>query len=211
MRKSIPLLFGSLLLLLGACQSNQKKTELQSNETDQDRKKVTIGDVELGIRTNIETRTKEGGGYFDFQNDTMELSLKLVRVHTEYLSILGRNEFFACVDLATENGDVYDMDFFLEGTPGDMQVTRTDLHKLNGKPYYTWKQGKDKTWYTVPVKNASNDLLGVIEGNDHFDFTYEVQIPEITGPAQMWIPIPQSDSLSNYRDTYLSRHLASRR
>ena len=190
MSKSIPILTYSLLLLLTACQSNQEKTTLQSSNTD---KKVTKKDVEQGIRVNIETRTKEGRGYFNFQKDTLDLSLKLVRVHTEYLSILGPNRFFACVDLATENGDVYDVDFFLKGIPGNMQVTKTDVHKLNGKPYYTWKQAKDKTWYTVPVQNASHDLLGVVEGKDHFAFTYEVRLPEISGPAQMWIPIPSSD------------------
>ena len=26
--------------------------------------------------------------------------------------------------------------FFLEGNPGDMTVTETTVHKLNGKPYY---------------------------------------------------------------------------
>ena len=65
MYKSIPLLLGSLLLLLGSCQSRQEKTELQANETDQDSKKVTISDVERGIRANIETRTQEGSGFFN--------------------------------------------------------------------------------------------------------------------------------------------------
>ena len=106
MQKSIPLFIGSFLLLIAACQSNQEKTEVPSKSTDQDSKKVTINDVEKGIRANIKARTEEGGGYFNFQKDTVDLSLKLVRVHTEYLSVLGPNEFFACVDLATENGDV---------------------------------------------------------------------------------------------------------
>ena len=194
MHKSILPVIGSLLLLYAACQSNPEKSAIQPIETDKDTKKVTIKDVDKGIRANIEARTKEGGGYFDFKKDTLDLSLKLVRVHTEYLSVLGPNEFFACVDLATENGDVYDMDFFLKGNPGDMQVTKTDLHKLNGKPYYTWKKDKKKkTWFTVPVQNASNDLLGVVEGKDHFTFTYEVQLPEISGSAKMWVPIAQSD------------------
>ena len=193
MLKSIPLLLGSLLLLLAACQSKEEKTTDQPDKRDTGRKKVTIAQVERGIRSNIDMRIKEGGGYFNFQNDSVNLSLKLVRVHTEYLSVLGPDKFFACVDLATESGDVYDVDFFMQGTPDNMQVTQTDVHKLNGKPYYTWKKGKDKTWYTVPVKNASNDLLGVIEGSDLFTFTYEVQLPEFSGSANMWIPIAQSD------------------
>jgi transglutaminase-like putative cysteine protease len=189
MYKYLNIFFIPFVLLFTACQSGSDK-----EKTAQVVQKVTITDVEKGIRANIEKRVKEGDGYFNFQSDTLNLSLKLVRVHTEYLSILGSNSFFACVDLATENGDVYDVDFFLKGSPENMEVTRTELHKLNGKPYYTWKQAKDKTWYTVPLENASNDLLGVIEDKDYFTFTYAIQLPELSGPAQIWIPVAQSDN-----------------
>ena len=182
------------IAFLGGCQSTQEQAERSEDETIIVEEKVTIADVEQGIRANIEAKTKDGGGYFNFSNDTSDFSLKLVRVHTEYLSVLKSNEFFACVDLATEDGDVYDMDFFLEGTKDDMKVTRTTLHKLNGKPYYTWKQQEDKTWSTVPVKGASNALLGVIEEEDQFRFRYEVTLPELGGSAEMWIPIPQTDA-----------------
>jgi hypothetical protein len=191
MFKSLPLLFGAMLAALIACQPGAENTALQSDEPQ---KKVTIEEVELGIRDNIEARIREGDGYFQYQKNTLDLNLKLVRVHTEYLAVLGPNTFFACVDLATANGDVYDMDFFLSGVPGDMEVTSTDLHKLNGKPYYTWKQNKqDLTWFTVPVENATNELLGVIEGTDQFNFIYEARLPEITGPAKIWLPIARSD------------------
>lgn len=193
MSKTIALLTFSLLLPFVACQSKEEKTAVVTEKTEVLAKKATIQQVESGIRSNIEQRTKEGGGYFNFSSDTMDLSLKLVRVHTEYLSVLGPEEFFACVDLATENGDVYDVDFFMKGTPEDMEVTKTNVHKLNGKPYYSWKQAKDKTWYTVAVKSSSNDLLGVIEGTDRFTFMYDVTLPDLAGPAEMWIPIPQSD------------------
>lgn len=188
----------SVLAALIACQSGQESTTEKSIDAGPKKVKVTIEEVEQGIRDNIAARTEEGGGYFNYHKDTVDLSLKLVRVHTEYLSVLGPDEFFACVDLATEDGDVYDMDFFMKGIAGDMQVTRTDLHKLNGKPYYTWKQNKqDKSWFIVPVENASNDLLGVIEGQDRFTFTYEAKLPEITGHAEMWVPVAQSDRFQN--------------
>ena len=190
----LQILFIAALILLGSCQPQENKETLQSEKvSNESTEKITIADVERGIRANIDSRTKEGGGYFNFTNDTTDFSLKLVRVHTEYLSVLKKDEFFACVDLATEDGDVYDMDFFLKGTRDEMQVTRTTLHKLNGKPSYSWKQKKDKTWFTVPVKNASNDLLGVIEGADEFTFNYNAKLPEINGPGKMWIPIAQSD------------------
>ena len=183
------------LLLFASCQPDeQKAVEASSEGKKENVRKVTIQDVDKGIRANIMEKTREENGYFNFKKDTIDLSFKLVRVHTEYLSVLGSDKFFACVDLATENGDVYDVDFFMKGTADDMQVTRTDVHKLNGKPWYTWKQAKDKTWYTVPVKNASNDLLGVVEGEDRFTFTYQAKLPDISASAEMWIPIATSDS-----------------
>ena len=119
-------------MVFSSCQSSSekenKRPQIDSSSVSQ---KASIQDVEEGIRANIDAKTKAGDGYFTFWNDSIELSLKLVRVHTEYLSVLGTNEFFACVDLATENGDVYDVDFFLEGTVGEMKVTQTDVHKLN--------------------------------------------------------------------------------
>jgi transglutaminase-like putative cysteine protease len=172
--------------LLTSCKKDNTNKEQKSE-------KVTIADVEAGIRANIEAKTRENGGFFQISNDSLDLSLKLVRVHTEYLSVLGPDEFFACVDLATENGDVYDVDFFMKGKPGDMELTRTSVHKLNGKPYYSWKQAEDKTWYTVPIKNASTDLLGVVEGEDEFTFTYQIELPEIDNPAQIWIPLAKTD------------------
>jgi transglutaminase-like putative cysteine protease len=183
----------TVVILLGACQANTTDEKRTSEESTTGSTKATIEDVEHGIRENIAARTEEGGGYFNFTNDTTNFSLKLVRVHTEYLSVLKPNEFFACVDLATIEGDVYDVDFFLKGTKDNMTVTKTTLHKLNGKPYYTWKQNKDKTWFTVPVQNASNDLLGVVEGSDTFTFNYEVTLPEISGSGQIWLPIAQTD------------------
>jgi hypothetical protein len=130
--------------------------------------------------------------------------MKLVRVHTEYLANLGPKSHFACVDLADESGDVYDVDFFLNGEPGAMDVTETSVHKLNGKPYYAWKQRKDKTWNRVPVKGASTRLLGVIEGSDSFEFFYRVELPEINEDAKMWIPIATTDNYQSVEITSMT-------
>lgn len=45
---------------------------------------------------------KNQGGIFNIVDDTLDLNLRLVRVHTEYLSHLGPRSFFACVDLADD-------------------------------------------------------------------------------------------------------------
>ena len=197
------LLAAVALLALGACQGDattaSSAPEAESTVTPEPPKKpsnrATIADVEAGIRAHISQKTEEGDGFFDFEADSTSYRFKLVRVHTQYLSVLGPNSFFACVDLADESGDVYDVDFFLEGKPGNMHVTSTKVHKLNGKPRYTWKQNKqDKTWYTVPVENADNSLLGVIEGSDAFEFRYATTLPEITQASRVWLPIATSDA-----------------
>ena len=182
-----------LIAMMMACNSSTKKKEKENTLANKDIPKVVTADIENGIKTNIAKKVEEGDGYFNMTADGKELRLQLVRVHTEYLSNLGPRRHFACVDLADVSGDVYDVDFFLEGDPGKMSVTETTLHKLNGKPFYTWKQRKDKTWYRVPVQNASTALLGVIEGEDQFEFHYEVTLPEMKESAKMWIPVPQSD------------------
>lgn len=190
--KDIQLILVLLLTLMISCNSSTKQKE-EKNLTVKTTPKVVTADIEAGIEANIAKRVEEGGGYFNMTADGKNLRLQLVRVHTEYLSNLGPQRHFACVDLADVSGDVYDVDFFLEGDPGKMVVTETTLHKLNGKPFYTWKRRKDKTWHKVPIQGATSELLGVKEGVDSFEFRYEVTLPEIKAAAKIWIPIPQSD------------------
>ncbi|MEX2564935.1 MAG: transglutaminase-like domain-containing protein, partial [Cyclobacteriaceae bacterium] len=184
----------SLFLIVFSCQSNSTVKENEGKvEVSPAPAKIAIEDIAQGIKTYIDQKAQENNGFFIIKDGEKLLRLKLVRVHTEYLSNLGPNRHFACVDLADTSGDVYDVDFFMEGQPGQMQVTETTVHKLNGKPFYTWKQREDKTWHRLPVEEASNKLLGVIEGSDSFQFHYEATLPEIKGEGKMWIPIAESD------------------
>ena len=182
-------------ILLYSCQQEAKKEDIKVPV-----EKVDIAEIEAGIKDFIAAKTAENGGVFPVKDENHDLRMKLVRVHTEYLSNLGPSSHFACVDLVDESGDVYDVDFFMEGKPGSMTVTQTTVHKLNGKPFYSWKQKKeDKTWYRVPLEQSNNSLLGVVEGKDSFEFYYTVQVPELTGPAEMWIPIAESDDFQEVK------------
>lgn len=195
------IIFG-LLFMVSACHPHTEVKEEEQKIAEHSEKKapkVDITEIEDGIKAYIEEKTNEAGGYFHIKDDSTKLRLKLVRVHTEYLSNLGPQRHFACVDLADVSGDVYDVDFFLAGDPGNMTVTQTTVHKLNGKPFYAWKQKEDKTWHTVPVKDASSKLLGVIEGEDEFEFKYAVKLPEITEEAKMWIPVAKSDGFQTIK------------
>src|SRR3989338_3973078 len=80
-------------------------------EVDLIRNAVTA-EIKAGIEKHIEEEAARGGGYFQFSSGGKNYRFKLVRVHTEYLSRLGPERHFACVDLVDEAGDVYDTDFF---------------------------------------------------------------------------------------------------
>ena len=150
--------------------------------------------IQAGIERHIEEQVRLGGGYFKLPFRNQELRLNLVRVHTEYLSKLGPDSYFACVDLVDINGDVYDVDFFLAGSPTAMKVIETMVHKLNGRPFYAWEQREDGTWHRIPLEEASERHLGVIKGRDEFTFLYRAILPHITGAARMWLPLASTDS-----------------
>jgi len=154
---------------------------------------VVTADVQAGIEAHIDRQIRLGDGFFRLAHDDDELRLKLVRIHTEYLAILGPQSYFACVDLADVSGDVYDVDFFLSGEPGAMKVTETTLHKINGQPYYAWEQQDDGTWHRVAVDEASEALFGVIRDHDEFEFRYQAKLPQLDAAARMWLPLPESD------------------
>ena len=154
---------------------------------------AVTADIQAGIERHIEEQVRVGRGYYRLQFKDRELRLKLVRVHTEYLANLGPRRHFACVDLADISGDVYDVDFFMSGDPGSMTVTETTVHKINGQPYYAWEQKKDKTWHRIPIERASEGHFGVIHGRDNFEFKYWAKLPQLTTPARMWLPLPETD------------------
>ncbi|MCF7957405.1 MAG: transglutaminase-like domain-containing protein [Phycisphaerae bacterium] len=151
-------------------------------------------EIQAGIEKHITEQTRLGNGHMRLDFEGEQLALKLVKVHTEYLAKLGPGEYFACVDLASDQGNVYDVDFFLKGDIDAMNVSETTVHKVNGKPLYVWKQDRDGTWERRPEENAPLDLLGVIKGHDEFEFFYRAVVPEIREAGRMWIPLPSSDA-----------------
>jgi hypothetical protein len=113
---------------------------------------VTTADIADGIQKHINERTKAGAGYFHLRDGEKDLSLTLERIHNDKLTSLSRTKHFACVDMRGTDGNLYDVDFFLKGHPGAMTVSETAVHKVNGKPRYNWKQGKNGVWHKVAIR-----------------------------------------------------------
>ena len=114
-------------------------------------KHVSKNDISAGIKKNIDAETKKSSdGKFHVNYEGQDLALDLIKVHDDRLSDLGDGKYFACVDMKATDGKTYDIDFFLTGQPGKMNVTDTSVHKIDGKPLYNWKEENGK-WQKVPA------------------------------------------------------------
>jgi hypothetical protein len=112
---------------------------------------VSKADISAGIKKQIASdRTKSSDKKFHLKFRGKDLALDLVRVHDDRLSSLGGGKYFACVDMKGTDGKTYDIDFFMAGQPGSMNVTETSVHKINGKPLYDWKE-QGGVWKKVRV------------------------------------------------------------
>jgi hypothetical protein len=114
-------------------------------------KEVSNADISTGIRKHIDNDRRQSNDkkfHVNFRGNN--LALDLVKVHDDRLSSLGGGKYFACVDMKAGDGKIYDIDFFLTGQPGSMQVTETSVHKINGKPLYNWKE-QSGVWKKVRV------------------------------------------------------------
>jgi hypothetical protein len=181
------------MLCICGCGSNPTPEPIPSKTVQRYVPTIVTGDIQAGIEKHIAEQVALGNGYFKVPFQGKELKLQLVRVHVEYLASLAPQRHFACVDMVSTEGQIYDIDFFLHGDPGNMTVTETTVHKLNGQPYYVWKQNEDKNWVRAPVEAASKELLGVLTGHDAFEFRYQATLPAIDGKARCWLPIASSN------------------
>lgn len=188
-----------LFLTLPACSGNSEDSSAESAGdgnaavTVAENPPIVTSDIKAGIEKHIDDVVAANGGHFPVVFEGGKMHLNLVRIHMEYLASLGPQTHFACVDMVTADGEFYDVDFFMAGNRGEMTVTETTVHKLNGQPYYLWEQNEDETWVRTPVDDAANELMGVLGGTDTFEFRYTATLPRITGDARCWLPLVESD------------------
>src|SRR4029077_18619067 len=112
---------------------------------------ATMSDVSDGLKQFISSyAAKSADKKFHMPYNRKDLSLDLIKVHDDRLSSLGGNKYFACVDMKGTDGKIYDIDFLMAVQPGNLAVTQTAVHKINGKPLYNWKEEKG-VWKKVRV------------------------------------------------------------
>lgn len=113
---------------------------------------ISMSTLEKAIQDQIAEKAKANSGKFPLRDDTLNKTwrLELVKVHTDKLAQLDDKTYFACVDMKADDGTIVDVDFFMKDDNGKLTLSDTTVHKINGKPRYTW-QKKGAFWERVPV------------------------------------------------------------
>jgi hypothetical protein len=148
MKRKLTIAF-AVLSLLALNVAAQEHPEHPNSSTKA--KEFSVTDVEKKIKEDIAEKSKDG--VFKVKDPELHKTwdLKLDHVHTERLSKLNADTYFACVDMKDPNGKVIDVDFFLKSKGDKLEMTDTTIHKIEGKPRYNWKE-EDGLWKRVPVK-----------------------------------------------------------
>ena len=137
----VPFLMSAAVVRAGEHPEHPQPPESKTGSAEPQVRAVSKADISTGIKKHIATESKKLlDRKFHTNYQGKDLALDLVKVHDDRVSNLGGAKYFACVDMKAADGTVYDIDFFLTGNPGNMSVTETAVHKINGKPLYNWKE-----------------------------------------------------------------------
>ena len=134
----------ALGLLVGASAGVARAQEHPEHPTDKPKlesKGVTIPELADAITEYVKKDSALKGGFFFVYDpvDKAPLALTLDHVHTERLSRVGPNTYFACADFKATDGKIYDLDVFMQGPEREsLQVTEVAVHKKAGIERYTW-------------------------------------------------------------------------
>ena len=112
---------------------------------------ANMSDVADGLKKFITGyAAKSPDNKFHMPYQRKDLALDLVKLHDDRFSNLGGDKYFACVDMKSADGKIYDIDFLMVVKPAKLTVTETSVHKVNGKPLYNWKQ-ENGVWKKMTV------------------------------------------------------------
>ena len=91
--------------------------------------------------------TEKNGGAFPIFDDRMgkERKLTFQRIHERVGRLSTRDGYFSCADfMDKETGEKLDVDFWVTMKDGKLEVTGSEIHKVNDKPRFTYNDKDEK-------------------------------------------------------------------
>jgi len=113
-------------------------------------KPISTATLEKAIKEQIAEKAKANGGKLGVKDDVLNKTwqLDLVKVHTDKLTQLDDNTYFACVDFKAADGTPVDVDFYMKNDNGKLSLSDTTVHKVDGKPRFNYEK-KGNYWERV--------------------------------------------------------------
>jgi hypothetical protein len=110
---------------------------------------MTIEQFADAAKAHIQKKAKKHDGHFmvEDQKTGEKLKLELEKVHRKRLSHLGDNRYFVCANFTSQDGTLYDVDIFMEGTKKSNleEAGKPKVHKVEGEPRFTYHK-EDGVW-----------------------------------------------------------------
>ncbi|HEY6008389.1 MAG TPA: hypothetical protein VIU40_08710 [Geobacteraceae bacterium] len=112
--------------------------------TEHPGKTVSALEVKHAITAHVKTLSAANNGIFVIRDDMLgkEWRLKLDKVHDPVRQFEkdGQTIYFACSDFrAVDSPDILDIDFWMVKKGDGLEVIDSRIHKLNGKPRFTYE------------------------------------------------------------------------
>ena len=142
---------GLILFMISVFMSNVNADSIAKNSPP---KQYYVEDIKDAMRKHVAAVVDESGNFYINDDVTNEdLTLKFVQVHDPVRQIDG-DVYFACTDFHAEGDSkkIYDVDFWLRETDGELKVFRTNIHK---EPRKSLIYG----WYKHPRYTFVNDKI----------------------------------------------------
>ena len=148
-----------LLLAPGRIAAQEKppehpKSKGSEHPTEKKQAGLSKSDLASAIKSWVDKEASSNDGWLKVDDPVTHktLQLKLDKVHDDRLSQVKPDVYFACADFVEKDGTKYDIDVFMQGkTKDSLQNTEVSVHKLNGKPRYTWFE-ENGMWKKKPVE-----------------------------------------------------------
>lgn len=117
----------------------------QPMQPQQEKKQVVVvaggSDVTAGITQYFDNASKKSSDKkLHIKHEGQDIALGSLKVRENGMADLGGGKYVACTNMQGADGKKYDIDFFLAGERGNLKVTKTSVHKIDGNALYSWKR-----------------------------------------------------------------------
>jgi hypothetical protein len=134
-------------VLLGGCRKGA------GPNGDGEGKGVKDEDVVRAVEEYINEKTGTSGGVFVIFDEELqrEARLRLHEVMWDHLGRVSADTYFACAEFVTDDGDIYDVDVFVQQEGEELVFREMMIHIVNGEERYKWYKEGD-LWRRRPVR-----------------------------------------------------------